>query len=73
MSGKKLLRPAVGVIISAACLALVLRSVPLDQVGKSLQQANLIFLFPAVAGGGVGDGCHLHSSIGVNLHYALDP
>ncbi len=49
MSGRRLLRPALGLIVSALCLVLVLRSVPLDQVGQSLQRANLLFLIPAVA------------------------
>src|SRR4051794_22277853 len=48
MSRKKLLRPLIGIAISLVCLVLLGRSVNLDQVGKSLREANLIWLIPAV-------------------------
>lgn len=44
----KLLRPALGILISGGCIALLSRSVALDELVASLRAANPVFLAPAV-------------------------
>src|SRR5581483_3414433 len=49
MSAGKLLRPALGIAISAVFIGLLARSVQLDKVGESLRAFNVALLVPAVA------------------------